>query len=449
MGLISKTVIVKWNGRNKKLYEDKGYLFTKMGDEFEVKVDDLTNGSNALVNVKCDDDDCKIPYLKPMQWYYYLQSVKENGKYFCQHCRQSTSIIKTNKSKLLTSKSFHQWCVDNNRQDILDRWDYVLNDCDPNDVSYASHKKFYFKCSNGMHKSELKNINNFVKDINGIMICNQCNSFAQYLIDLYGENALYLYWDYIKNKNINPWLISRSCANPKVWIKCQEKDYHGSYLLSCNSFSNNGRCNFCNPKSGVVHPLDSLGTLHPETINLWSDRNKKSPYEYAPMSNKYAYFKCAEGKHEDFRSNIQNANSHDFRCPDCVRERDESFLQEKVRLYITDLGYGLLNERKCNIKCINPKTKSLLPYDNEIKELELIIEVMGMQHYRITSFANQQAKRNSTTPEYELHYQKLKDRYKRIFAKSQGYYYLEIPYFSDDKEETWKKLIDKMLANII
>jgi len=45
--------------------------------------------------------------------------------------------------------------------------------------------------------------------------------------------------------------------------------------------------------------------------------------------------------------------------------------------------------------------------------------------------------------------QKVRDRYKRIFAKSQGYFYLEIPYWTDDKEETWNKLIDDNIKQIL
>ena len=61
-----------------------------------------------------------------------------------------------------------------------------------------------------------------------------------------------------------------------------------------------------------------------------------------------------------------------------------------------------------------------------------------------------QAKKNNTTPEKELHYQKLKDRYKRMLAKSKinNYYYLEIPYYTDDKDETWKKLINDKISEI-
>ena len=44
--LITKTVKVKWNPKTRKHYESLGYEYTKIGDEFEVKVDDLTKGSN-------------------------------------------------------------------------------------------------------------------------------------------------------------------------------------------------------------------------------------------------------------------------------------------------------------------------------------------------------------------------------------------------------------------
>ena len=48
MSLITKTVKVKWHPSNKKHYETLGYIFTKMGDEFEVDVEDF--GKIALTS---------------------------------------------------------------------------------------------------------------------------------------------------------------------------------------------------------------------------------------------------------------------------------------------------------------------------------------------------------------------------------------------------------------
>lgn len=68
--LLSKTAIVKWNAKIKKHYVDLGYQYTKMGDEFEIKVDDLTKGSSALVKVQCDY--CQRIY--DIRWNVYKRS---------------------------------------------------------------------------------------------------------------------------------------------------------------------------------------------------------------------------------------------------------------------------------------------------------------------------------------------------------------------------------------
>ena len=52
--LITKTVKLKWNKRNKDYYINKGYNFTFLGDKFEINANDLTKGSHKEVVVKCD-----------------------------------------------------------------------------------------------------------------------------------------------------------------------------------------------------------------------------------------------------------------------------------------------------------------------------------------------------------------------------------------------------------
>ena len=102
-----------------------------------------------------------------------------------------------------TSKSFYDWCIEHNHTDLLNRWDYNLNELSPMDVSYATHNKYWFKCPNSMHASELKEIKTGTITCINHFNCKQCNSFAQYLIDAYGENALNLYWDDCLNNRWN------------------------------------------------------------------------------------------------------------------------------------------------------------------------------------------------------------------------------------------------------
>lgn len=379
MGLISKTVKIRWINATKKYYEKLGYIFTKIGDEFEVKVEDLPKGSS--VKVKCICDNCKV-LLNPT-YRDYNKTVKSDGKTYCNKC----SV------KLFTAKKLKET------------------------------------------KFEL--------------------SFARWLINNFGKNALELYWDYEKNIDMNPWEIGY-CSHIKVWIKCQEKDYHGSYEAQCYNFvKQKHNCPYCTHNK--LHPLDSLGQ---DIINnygeeflwkIWSDKNKLSPFEVAPYSCKKYYFKCLEGEHEDSYRSPNNAQNNNFNCPFCINEKDNSKIEEKVKIYLQELGYIVKIEHECTIKLINPKTGRPLPFDNEIileNGKHLIIEVHGRQHYKLQSKSSKWLKEGQT-PEEQLHKRKLYDRYKRIKCIQAGYEYLEIPYTAFDKKETYKLIIKEKVKEIL
>ena len=145
--------------------------------------------------------------------------------------------------------SFEQWCIDNNKTQWLDLWDNEKNGCTPEDISYGTKKKYYFKCPRGLHDSEEKIISNLTSG-NTEFKCNACNSFGQYLIDNYGEDALEKYWNYQKNGSLNPFKIPRA-SHKKVWIKCQKDETHDSYFVSCGHFTLLGRrCPTCKESHG-------------------------------------------------------------------------------------------------------------------------------------------------------------------------------------------------------
>ncbi|HFD2033432.1 TPA: zinc-ribbon domain-containing protein [Clostridium perfringens] len=195
-----------------------------------------------------------------------------------------------------------------------------------------------------------------------------------------------------------------------------------------------------------IHELDSFYSFFTKSYtysidDIWSDKNKINPKKLSPKSDKKAWWKCQNKKHKDYERSLANSFLYDFRCPECVRENRESLLQEKVREFITSLGYHINHEFNCELITINPKTLKRLPYDNEIIELKLVIEVHGQQHYHVEGFNRMKSKRESTSPKEELKYRQVLDRFKRIKAKINGYDYLEIPYWTNDKQETWKKII--------
>lgn len=94
--LITKTVNIRWNSKIKNHYVNLGYKFTKMKNEFEVFVCDLTDSSFSEVTLKCDY--CGKEYIKP--WYRYIRETKDSfiKKDCCAECRkyklQETSQVK-------------------------------------------------------------------------------------------------------------------------------------------------------------------------------------------------------------------------------------------------------------------------------------------------------------------------------------------------------------------
>lgn len=476
-------------------------------------------------------------------------------------------------------KSFYSWCNENNKN-YCDYWDYDLNEKVPQDVGHSVKEKYYFKCAKG-HNSFLKGINNLIhsKDL----ICPECNSFytwcvknnRQDLIDAwddeedikqvskcsgrktwfkvdgvkilfcidyitrsnrdndpikkyynsfgyylsynYGKDNVYKYWSDKNTKS--PFEIDKG-SDIKIWIKCQEKDYHDDYLTKTYLFRDGCRCPMCaskkiHPKDSFAqfninrfgkdwlekcwcednkidpysipiyknklkvhlkcinveyhdfyttpatfdtneafcpycgvdgihqrtHKNDSFGAKHPEVLQIWSDQNIKTPYDYAEFAHKLVWFKCENNIHNDYSRLISDYSVGHQYCPKCKASNRESSYEKIVREYLeNDLKYTVLTERDCNCLPINPYTNMPLPFDNEIVEEKAIIEVHGIQHYEETGWHITQSKISGKTPTEEFKYQKWKDRFKKEYAIQQGYKYIEIPYWTI-KDSSFKQII--------
>jgi hypothetical protein len=441
--LLTKEVEMKWRRDNKETYENKGYKFTNYGEFFIIKIEDLSSGSQKKVKVKCDDENCEHPH-KEVFWFAYLKQIRKNGKYYCKDCTRKNIAYFLLKNG---NKSFYDWCIENNKQDILDRWDYNLNKYNPNEICYNTNTKYWFKCNkNVTHKSELKLINSIIYQ-KGSIKCKQCNSFAQFLIDKYGGNALELFWDFKLNK-INPWNLSRNSKNI-VWIKCQEVDYHESYQIKCNDFYCGQRCVYCSLVNSKVHPLDSLGALYPKSLVVWSDKNKKSPFEYNIKSNQKVWWKCPEEKHQDYFRSINSSNTLNFRCPECQYSQGEdkisNYLINKDFIKIMQEEYDkLLNEEKYNIKYHIPQKTfngligiggGLLSYDFYLPNYNLLIEYQGMQHEKYCRGFHKSKK----TFEKQIEH----DKRKKEYALLNNINLLEIWYYDfDNIEEILSKTLN-------
>lgn len=340
--------------------------------------------------------------------------------------------------------TFGQWCINNNQQDLLDRWDYELNNVSPFNVTRMSEKKYAFKCCNNNinHPSEFKMISNVVKQPNS-RLCIACNSIGQWGIENIDSDFINKYWS---DKNKLGALQVNKRSGKKFFFKCQNKEYHEDYETTCANFTAGKRCPYCS--SHKIHIKDSLGTNNPKSFNLWSSKNKLTPYDYGPQSNRRILIECP--KHGELSVRLYAWNTtFDCCCPECVKEAEISQGELKVRNYLKEKNIRVLHEEHCNISPINPKTNCNLFYDNELVDYKLIIEVHGIQHYKITNLTRLSAIDTGQTPEEVLEYQKWKDAYKKEYALQHGYSYLEIPYNAfRRKTNDYRSYIDNKLKEL-
>lgn len=82
--LITKNTTIKWNSANKKHYEQLGYVYTGIGNLFQVKVKDLSKGSHFKVEYKCDY--CGGLYDIEYRKYLYKLADSETKKDCCKKC---------------------------------------------------------------------------------------------------------------------------------------------------------------------------------------------------------------------------------------------------------------------------------------------------------------------------------------------------------------------------
>ncbi|SFT36206.1 hypothetical protein SAMN02910301_0700 [Lachnospiraceae bacterium XBD2001] len=82
--------------------------------------------------------------------------------------------------------------------------------------------------------------------------------------------------------------------------------------------------------------------------------------------------------------------------------------------------------------CRNPKTKHQLPYDFELVDRKVIIEVQGRQHLNFIKYFH--------TTEEAFEYQQFKDKVKRDYAIQKGYQFIEL-YYDDFKKDKYKRII--------
>ena len=265
--------------------------------------------------------------------------------------------------------------------------------------------------------------------------CSRCcgsyeKSFAHHIEVELGE-PLEKYWDFEKN-TVNPYHIWKN-AHKKVWIKCQnkdvnelnglmKKDYHGSYEIGCDSFSQGVRCSKCtlSGQNSKVNPYDSFGYHNFDKVLSWHPDNEISPFKVAINSHKKYKFICPECGGV-FKRSLANASKYNIYCPKCSMSEGEKVISkflnynnieyeyEKTYNDLIGTGYGNLS------------------YDFYLPNYNLLIEYQGRQHEDYIKGIH------ISYNDFEK--QQEHDKRKRQYAKDNNIKLLEIWYYDFDNIE--------------
>lgn len=352
-----------------------------------------------------DKKPCEISYrAKGKYWFKCPRYIHKSEAKAMYHVTDGGRRLFCNQCN-----SFGQWCQDNNKKELLDLWDYDLNDCSPYEVSYASKKKYWFKCQQGLHKSELIIIKSLT--IGGkVLYCSHCCSFGQYLLDTFGENGVNLYWS--GKNDISPFDIKKHSGKIKIYIKCQNKN-HPDYLVTPYGFVNGSRCPVC-ANLKIIQGINDIYTTNPKMANLFLYQNEAT--KYAEHSNKYTYFKCPYCGNIIY-SKINNISNFGLSCKKCgdgisypekfvfnVLQQISNFHKENIQLQNFETQKTF--DWSKNVPHKNPKLSGDKKYDFYIPLAdEILIETNGEQHFKECLFHTY---KNSKTLEEEKENDELK-----------------------------------------
>ena len=120
--ILTEKIETRWNGKNKKHYEDLGYIYTKHNDTFVVNIEHLHVGSNQYVDVCCDY--CKTN--KKIIFNQYNDSLNRGNikKYSCNSCKQKKQKEEAeflqSKGLLPKENAFYYYFKENIEKEIIE-----------------------------------------------------------------------------------------------------------------------------------------------------------------------------------------------------------------------------------------------------------------------------------------------------------------------------------------
>ena len=395
MSIITKKVILKWNPATKNYYEQKGYLFTKYNDEFQIDISDISPSSTYKINASCDrcGKEMTIPYN------YYTRSIKyynDNVVY----CRSCASLNKADKNRQkIAEQSFLIF------KSFCDNYGYIPIST-ASDYYNAKSKMKYICPTHGEKSITIDSIKRGSK-------CKQCSMFedgrrkalnaheVENIVSQKNGDILINPQEYINHSTKNLRIICGSCGK--------------QFITSLSSIENGGgRCLDCKAKTNAAQLRRSKETIIEIANNV--DVQILNPQDYIDGST-YNMVAICPKCNKQFITSIDRLINYKPLCQKCRNtisigqiKLEEIFKRHNIRYIRGKTFQGCIYKRK-------------LIFDFYLPDYNLCVEFDGQQHFQPV-FGEES---------YEAG--KIRDEIKNNYCLKNNIGLLRIPYYEGNKME--------------
>lgn len=199
-----------------------------------------------------------------------------------------------------------------NNVQLKSEWAYDLNPEKTEDLKTHSYLKVWWRCEKG-HEWRAS-LDSRVYAGRGCPFCTK-----QMVIP--GENDMATVapemaklWHPTLNGDLNPSNISPG-SRKTAWWQCERGH---SWRAPVYSIKAGTACPYCSGRNAIPGETD-LATTHPQTLKLWSDRNKLSPTEVTAGSHKKVWWVCENG--HEWEALVVAVVLDGCGCPYCAGKR--------------------------------------------------------------------------------------------------------------------------------
>jgi len=238
-----------------------------------------------------------------------------------------------------------------NYPELMDSWNYEMNNLKPEEISYGSDKKVWWTCKIFKEHSWQTTIYNRIQGKGCPFCANQKFSKSNSLTNNYPEIAKQ--WHPTKNGDLIPDEFIYG-STKKIWWKCDKGEDHIWFTKIVDRTRGKG-CPICSGNKTVKS--NSIASTHPKLAKQWhpTKNGDLTPFHLSEGSNKKVWWKCDKGSDHEWIANVSSRNNGNG-CPFCTltpQSRQELIITFELKRFFDINPKGFKTKVNNTIKSID------------------------------------------------------------------------------------------------